>query len=82
MPGHHADLVSVGVSDAFGGVRADEALVEAFLRTVATQGGDMVRAIVDPRDPDSIAMLEAVGFAGDPSTDPQSRVADLWAQTS
>ena len=82
VPGEHADLVSIGVADAFDSTRADEALVAAFLRTVATQGGDRVRAIVDPWDPDTVAMLESVGFACDASTDPQSPVSVLWAQTS
>ena len=61
--GDHADLVSVGIADVFGTTRADEALVEALLRTVATQGVDRVRAIVDQRDPDTIAMLESISAA-------------------
>ena len=78
----HAELLSVGVADAFKDSGADGALTKAFLRSVAAHGGKRVRAIADPRDLHMIEMLESVGFIGDSSTNHRVPLTNLWAQIS
>jgi glycosyltransferase involved in cell wall biosynthesis len=80
--GDHGELLSVGVAHAFADSGADETLVGAFMRTVAGQGGRLVRAGVDPRDLATIEMLQSVGFTRDSSPDRLLPPTDLWAHTS
>jgi ribosomal protein S18 acetylase RimI-like enzyme len=80
--GDYGELVSIGVARAFADSGADEALAEAFMRTVAAQGGHLVRASVDPRDLATIEMLQSVGFTHDSSPDRLAPLTDLWAHTN
>ena len=80
--GDHGELLSVGVARAFADSGVDQALAEAFMRTVSTQGGGLVRASVDRRDRATLSMLESVGFTRDSSPDRLPPLTDLWAHTS
>jgi len=52
------------------------------MRTIAGQGGHLVRASVDRRDLATIEMLQSVGFTVDSSPDRLFPLTDLWAHTS
>ncbi len=80
--GDHGELLSVGVARAFADSGADVALAEALMRTVAGQGGRLVRASVDPGDLATIEMLQSVGFTHDSSPDRLLPLTELWAHTS
>ncbi len=80
--GDHGELLSVGVARAFADSGADKTLTEAFMRTIAGQGGHLVRASVDRRDLATIEMLQSVGFTVDSSPDRLLPLTDLWAHTS
>ncbi len=82
LRGDHGELVSLGIADAFAGSGAAEALVKAFMRTVAARGGVDVRARVDPRDLATIGILQSVGFGCDSPPERLLPVTDLWAHTS
>lgn len=72
----------MGVAAPFEDSEVREALVKAFLQSVAERGGRCVKTVVDPMDVHTIDVLESLGFTPSSAADHPAPLTEMWAQSS